>query len=229
MAFEPFSRRQLAAKAAIRLVAGFVVLTAMLVVPAGTLDYWQAWVYLCVLFVPVTLVLLYLLVHDPELLERRMRMKEPRAEQAIIVKMGSVCYVLAFLVPGLDRRFGLSQVPVAAIVTADVLVLLGYGLFVLVLRENSYASRVVEVEQGQRVITTGPYAVVRHPMYVAALVTFSSTPVALGSWWALGLVVPLVAVLVARIRHEERLLRKDLEGYQEYAETTRYRLIPGVW
>ena len=212
-----------------RLVAGCVLVLVVLLGPAGTLDYWEAWAYVGLLFVAVTLIFLYLLVHDPGLLERRMKTKERRAEQAVIVKLGSVCYVLAFVVPGLDRRFGWSHVPAAAVVAADVVVLLGYVLFALVLRENSYASRVVEVEQGQRVVTTGPYAAVRHPMYLAVLAMFLSTPVALGSWWAVVPTLPLIAVMAARIRNEEQLLATELDGYQEYARITRYRLIPGLW
>jgi protein-S-isoprenylcysteine O-methyltransferase Ste14 len=223
------SRRQLATKALTRLVVALIILPAMLLLPAGTVAYWQAWVYIAVIFVPMILVFLYLLENDPELLERRMRTKEKAAEQALIVKLGSVCYALAFLLPGLDRRFGWSHVPVAAVVVADVFVLLGYGFFVLVLRENSYASRVVEVEQGQRVVTTGPYAIVRHPMYLGVLVMCLFTPVALGSWWAVIPALPVAAVLVARIRNEEQLLAKELKGYQEYVQTTRYRLIPGAW
>jgi protein-S-isoprenylcysteine O-methyltransferase Ste14 len=219
------SRRQLTTKALVRLVAGSIILLAMLLLPAGTVAYWEAWAYMAVLFVPITLVLIYLLRNDPELLERRMRTKEKDAEQALIVKLGSVSYVLAFLLPGFDRRFGWSLVPAAAVVVADVLVLLGYGLFILVLRENSYASRLVEVEQGQRVVTTGPYAIVRHPMYLGMLVMFLSTPVALGSWWAVIPALPLVAILVARIRNEEKLLEK----YQEYTQITKYHLIPGIW
>jgi protein-S-isoprenylcysteine O-methyltransferase Ste14 len=223
------SRRQLTTKALVRLVAGSIILLAMLLLPAGTVAYWEAWAYMAVLFVPITLVLIYLLRNDPELLERRMRTKEKDAEQALIVKLGSVSYVLAFLLPGVDRRVGWSLVPAAAVVVADVLVLLGYGLFILVLRENSYASRLVEVEQGQRVVTTGPYAIVRHPMYLGMLVMFLSTPVALGSWWAVIPALPLVAILVARIRNEEKLLVKELEKYQEYTQITKYHLIPGIW
>jgi len=223
------SRGQLATKALVRLLAGFTILAAMLFLPAGTLAYWEAWVYLAALFVPMSLGLAYLLTNDPGLLERRMRTKEKDAGQSVIVKVGSVFYVFAFLLPGFDRRFGWSYVPVVTVIAADFLVLLAYGLCILVLKENSYASRVVEVEQGQRVVTTGPYAIVRHPMYLGALVMFLCTPVALGSWWAVIPVLPLSAVLVARIRNEEQLLTKELKGYQNYVETTRYRLIPGLW
>lgn len=223
------SRGQLAAKALVRFVAGFIILLAVLFLPAGTVVYWEAWVYMAVVFVPMTLVLAHLLANNPELLERRLRTREKDAKQALIVKLGSVCWLVALLLPGFDRRFGWSHVPVAAVVVANVLVLLGYGLFILVLRENRYASRIVEVEQGQRVVTTGPYAIVRHPMYLGVLAMFLFTPVALGSWWAVIPALPLVAVLVARIRNEEQLLAKDLEGYRDYAQTTRYRLIPRVW
>ena len=229
MTSSQLSRGQLATKALVRIVAGFVILLAMLLLPAGTSAYWEAWAYMAVLFVPVTLAFFFLLKNNPDLLDRRMRTKDEDAGQTRIVKLGSVCYVLAFLLPGFDRRFGWSHVPVAAVVVADVLILTGYGLFMLVLRENSYASRVVAVEQGQRVVTTGPYAVVRHPMYVGVLVMFLFTPVALGSWWATIPALPMIAVLVARILREEQLLAKELKGYQEYAQITRYRLIPGVW
>ncbi len=215
--------------ALVRLVAGFVLVLATLLLPAGTIAYWQAWMYTGVLFVPVTLVFGYLLAKDPALLERRMRTTERSAERRRLLTLAPVWFLLAFVLPGLDRRFGWSHVPVPVVIAADVLVLLGYGLFVLVLRENSYASRVVEVEEGQPVITTGPYAIVRHPMYLAVLVMFLASPLALGSWWAVISTLPIVALFVGRIENEERLLARELGGYRAYAETTRYRLVPGVW
>ncbi|PKN68668.1 MAG: S-isoprenylcysteine methyltransferase [Deltaproteobacteria bacterium HGW-Deltaproteobacteria-12] len=229
MTSHQLSRSQLAARALIRLLLGFAILLAMLLLSAGTMAYWEAWTYMVVLFVPMILALVYLLVNDPELLERRMRTREKDEKQNLIIKTGAIFYLLTFLVPGFDRRFGLSHVPDATVILADVFVLLGYLLFILVLRENSYASRVVEVERGQRVVTTGPYSIVRHPMYLAALVMYLFTPVALGSWWALIAALPLVAVMVVRIRNEEQHLMNELEGYQEYTQITKYRLIPGVW
>jgi protein-S-isoprenylcysteine O-methyltransferase Ste14 len=213
----------------VRLLVAFFVLLGMLLVTAGTTAYWEAWAYIAVLFVPMTFVFVHLLNKDPELLERRMRSKEKEPKQRLVIKLGSLCYMLVFVVPGFDRRFGWSDVPVAAVVAADVLFLLGYGLFVLVLRENRYASRVVEVQEGQQVVTTGPYAVVRHPMYVAIVVMLASTSIALGSYGAALPALLMIAVLIMRIRNEEEVLSRRLQGYTEYMQRTRYRLIPGVW
>jgi len=224
-----FSQPQLIRMALRRISAAVVVLSVLLFLPAGTLDYWQAWAYFVTLFVPLTFVFFYLIRHDPELLERRMRMKEKEPTQSLIIKLGSLCYVLIFLLPGLDRRFGLSEVPATFSVLADVCVLLGYALFIRVLRVNSFASRIIEVEQEQRVITTGPYARVRHPMYSAVLLMFLATPIALGSWWALLPALLLVIVIVVRLLDEERVLVKELKGYREYMQATRYRLLPFVW
>jgi protein-S-isoprenylcysteine O-methyltransferase Ste14 len=201
----------------------------ILFLPAGTLAYWPAWVYLAILLIPMGFVLLYLLRNDPALLERRMRMREKRSQQSRIIQLSYVVFLVAFVVPGLDWRFGWSHVPVGLIVVGDVIVLLGYGLFVLVMRENSYASRIIEVAQGQQVISSGPYAFVRHPMYLGAGTMYMLTPLALGSYWALLPSLLILAVLVARIRNEEKVLAVELAGYREYMLKTRYRLIPGIW
>lgn len=226
---EAVDRRRLAAQVVTRLLAGVVLVVAVIILPAGTWAYWEAWVYAAVLFVPMSIAFVYLLRKDPELLERRMRTKEEHAEQSLIQWVGALLYVLIFVLPGFDRRFGWSDVPVWAVAVADLLVLAAYGSFFLVLRENSYASRVVEVEEGQKVITTGPYAIVRHPMYSAIIVMFGASPIALGSWWALLPAWLLVPLLVARILGEEQVLARDLEGYAEYMQVTKYRLLPGVW
>jgi protein-S-isoprenylcysteine O-methyltransferase Ste14 len=223
------SRGQLATMALLRLVGGLVVLPALLILPAGTTAYWEAWVYLAIILVPMTLTAVYLFVKDPELLEQRMKAREQDAAQGRIVALASVCFLAAVLIPGFDRRLGWSHVPAAAVVAADLVVLAGYGLFVLVLRENRSASRVIQVQARQRVVCTGPYAVVRHPMYFGFLAMVLATPVALASWWALIPAMLVVPGLVARIQNEERMLATNLPGYRAYMQATRHRLIPGIW
>ena len=224
-----FSTAQLAKMIIVRFVGGLLVLAAMFFLPAGTLDYWEAWVYIVVLFVPITIVLRYLIRHDPALLERRMRMKEREAEQKLIVKLSFVWFFVMFLLPGFDRRFEWSNVPVALVLAADVLVLLGYFGVFWVFRENTHTSRVVEVEQDQKVISSGPYAIVRHPMYVGVLTMYLLTPLALGSYWGAIPALLMVPMLIARIHNEEKVLGKELPGYLEYTQKVRYRLIPRVW
>lgn len=215
--------------ALVRWLLGALVLGGLLFGPAGTLHYWQAWAYLATLFVPMTLVLGYLLRHDPALLERRMRTKENAATQRAAVALASVPMLAVFVVAGLDRRLGWSTVPVPVVVAALIVVLLGYALFVVVLRENSYLSRVVEVVEGQQVIRTGPYAIVRHPMYVATNLMYLASAPALGSWWALVPALLIVPGMILRILDEEKQLREGLPGYREYCEAVRWRQIPGLW
>jgi protein-S-isoprenylcysteine O-methyltransferase Ste14 len=224
-----FSRTHLAGVALLRVIAGAVILSALLVLPAGTVAYWQAWTFQAILLIPMIATMVYLMARDPELLERRLRTGEKDPAQRRIVALAGALLLTMMLIPGFDRRFGWSHVPVAAVVLAHVLVLAGYGLFIRVLHENRSASRTVAVEAGQRVVATGPYAVVRHPMYSAIAVMGLATPLALGSWWAGIPALLLVAVLAARIENEERLLANELTGYREYMQTTSYRLIPGVW
>lgn len=215
--------------ALLRLIGGVVILPALLILPAGTLAYWEAWAYLAVILVPMTLTAAILLARDPELLERRMRAREKDPAQGRIVALAGIVFLALLLIPAFDRRFGWSRVPLAAVITADVVVLAAFGLFIRVLRENRSASRVIEVRPGQRVVATGPYAVVRHPMYTAVTLLSLATPVALGSWWGFIPAGLILAVLAERIKHEERLLTSELTGYGDYMRTTRYRLIPGVW
>jgi protein-S-isoprenylcysteine O-methyltransferase Ste14 len=220
---------ELKRKVVSRMVLAPAVLGLIFFLPAGTFRYWQAWVYMAVLIIPMQSVMIYFLKHDPELLDRRLRTREKERPQKAIIALSYPLFLAAYLLPGFDRRFGWSSVPVALVVAADLVVLAGYGLFVLVIRENSFASRVVEVEAQQRVVSTGPYAVVRHPMYVANILIYLASPLALGSFWAFLPALLTPAVMVARIHNEERVLKEKLEGYADYLGRVRYRLIPGVW
>ncbi|MCZ7400778.1 MAG: isoprenylcysteine carboxylmethyltransferase family protein [Candidatus Methanoperedens sp.] len=201
----------------------------MLFLPAGSLDYWQAWIYCSVLFIPVFFVVFYFLKYDPELLERRMRMREKEEKQKTIQILGIVIFFSGFIMCGLDYRYHWSNVPAYLVIAANAIVLSGYIFVFLVLRENSYASRIIEVEKGQKVITTGPYAIVRHPMYLGVLVMYLFTPLALGSYRAIIFFLPLIPLLVSRLLNEEEVLLKELPGYKEYCQKTRYHLIPFIY
>lgn len=216
-------------KALLLFAAAFIAIGAMLFVPAGTLDYWQAWAYIAILFVMVAFVGLYFLAKDPDFLERRFRMKEKERQQKLVQKAGGAIFFICFLLPGLDRRFGWSTVPFELVLAADFLVVLGYGLIFLVFKENSFAGRTIRVEKGQKVVSTGPYSIIRHPMYLGMVLLCLATPIALGSYaafWPFLLIIPLLAY---RIRNEEEVLKRELEGYEEYCKKVRCRLVPGVW
>ncbi len=206
-----------------------MVVGAVLFLPAGTLRFWEAWVYMAVLFLPMTGFALRLILRHPQLLERRMRTKESRPEQRRVIVLSSLVLLVTFLVPGLDERYGLSSVPAWLVLCADALVLSGYALFIATLNANEYASRVVEVEERQHLASRGPYALVRHPLYVAMLLIVCCTPLALGSYWALIPAALFPPLLVTRIANEEEMLLRDLEGYEAYRAEVPYRLIPGLW
>lgn len=197
--------------------------------PAGSFRFWEAWVYMGILLIPMFFVILHFLKRDPGLLERRMRLKEKEKEQNIIIKLSSLFFLAGFLLPGFDFRYGWSHVPIFLVLATDAIVFLGYVIFISVMKENSYLSRTVEVEAGQKVISTGPYSIVRHPMYTGVLLMFLFAPLALGSWWALIPFISLPFFLVLRILNEEKLLTKNLSGYEEYRKTVPFRLIPHIW
>jgi protein-S-isoprenylcysteine O-methyltransferase Ste14 len=224
-----FSKGKLIGIVCARFIPGILILSAMFLIPSGTFTYWEAWMYMAVLFIPMFFVFIYLIRNEPELLARRMKMKEKEAEQKRIIKLSYIPFLIAFLIPGFDKRFGWSNVPVVVVIMADILVLISYGIFFLVIKENPYASRIVEVEPEQKVITSGPYAKVRHPMYSVVLTMYLFSPLALGSYWAIIPMIFIIPLIAARILNEEKILTRDLHGYKEYMQNTRYRLIPGIW
>jgi protein-S-isoprenylcysteine O-methyltransferase Ste14 len=200
--------------------------------PAWTLDYWQAWVYLFVFVGSAAIITLYLWRNDLSLLERRID-AGPTAErqtlQKVIQAVAAITFIGFLVVPSLDHRFAWSRVPVALEIAGDVLVAIGFFIVFRVFRENSFTAATIEVSSEQKVISTGPYARVRHPMYAGALVMLFGTPLALGSWWGLLLMIPMTVVLVLRLFDEEKFLAKNLTGYTEYCRRLRYRLAPYVW
>ena len=207
-----------------------VIIPVILCAMAGTLNYWQGWIYWIILVVPMLIAFSYLLKHDPELLERRMRYSEKEKEQQVIIRIGNFIFVAGFLTIGIDLRLhGLYMVPMSWIFISDVAVFLGYLFVLWVFKENSYASRTIEVVEGQKVITTGPYAIVRHPMYLGVLVMYLATPISLGSWLAVPIFALLIPILIYRILNEENVLLRDLPGYAEYYQERHYRLLPHIW
>jgi protein-S-isoprenylcysteine O-methyltransferase Ste14 len=227
-------KMSLGAKLAIRIPIGLIVTAAILFVPAGTLNFWQGWAVLAAYFVPTNLVFLYLLKTDPQVIERRMERKEPVREQKLLMKWFKLFLFLAFLIPGFDYRWGWSRrlfggVPTSLALVSLTLVLASFLFVFWVVGVNRFAGSTIRVEEGQPVISSGPYRWMRHPMYSGSLVLFVFTPLALGSYIALPLFAVLIPIYVIRLLNEEKVLRRELPGYTEYCLHTRYRLIPFVW
>jgi len=213
----------------LRIVLGIAFTGALLLLPSGSWAFWPAWLYLAVLFGPMLAVTFYFLRHDRALLHRRMESREVEPAQRMIITISALVCIGGFLLPGLDFRYGWSSLPVAVILAANLCVFLGYLVTFWVLKTNSYAARTIRVETDQRVIDTGPYAKVRHPMYTGVMVMMLASPLALGSLAALPAFLLLPPLLIGRILNEEKVLREQLAGYTEYCERVRYRLVPGLW
>ena len=224
--------RNLGAKAWLSLVLLAAAMGLLLFVAAGTVHYWQGWLYLAIFIGASALTTLYLLKRDRALLERRMRggpTAEKRPMQRIIMMGASIGFIASLVVPGLDRRFGWSELPPALSVAGDALVAIGFWLIFVVYRENTFTSATIEVAANQKVVSTGPYAIVRHPMYASASLYLLGTPLALGSYWGLVPVAAMLPFLIWRLFDEERFLVKNLPGYVEYRRQVRHRLIPFIW
>ena len=224
--------KNLYAKAWLALAVLSVVMGLLLFVPAWTVHYWQAWVYLSIFTGASVLTTLYLMRNDPALLERRMS-GGPTAEKQPVQKFIMLCTTIGFIallvVPALDHRFRWSAVPPAGVVAGDVLVAVGFYLISLVYRENTFTSATIEVAENQKVISTGPYAIVRHPMYASGSLYLVGTPLALGSYWGLVPIAGMLPFLIWRLFDEERFLAKNLPGYTEYQKRVQHRLVPFVW
>ncbi|MCA9651585.1 MAG: isoprenylcysteine carboxylmethyltransferase family protein [Myxococcales bacterium] len=212
-----------------RVMGGIVIMGAMLFWPAGTFRYWPGWLFLASLFVPMMVMTVYFLRRDPKLLERRLKTREQQTTQKWAIAVFGVVAYGSLILAGFDFRYGWSQLPGAVVIVANLIIVLGFAMFFWVLQTNRYAARTVEVEAEQELIDSGPYAIVRHPMYTAVTPIMLMLPLALGSLWALPPMVLVLPVLVVRIRNEEQVLRDELPGYPEYCQRVRWRLVPGLW
>ncbi len=209
-----------------------VAMAALIFLPAWTLDYWQAWIFLTVFFLSVLAITVYLMKKDPKLLERRINAgpgAETQRSQQIIQFLAQIAFIAVIVVPAIDHRFGWSTMPSYVSALGDLLVALGFLVVFLVFKENTYTSAIIEVGSEQKIISTGPYALVRHPMYIGALIMLAGVPLALGSWWGLFTIIPITLVTMWRLLDEEKFLAKNLAGYSEYQSKVRWRLLPFIW
>ena len=207
-------------------------LAVLVFLPAWTVSYWQGWICLALFFACATGITLDLIQHDPKLLERRMSAgagAEKEKSQKIIQTLAAMAFVATFVVPALDHRFAWSVVPIYAMIAGDALIVLGFLFVFWVFRVNSFTSGIIEVAAEQRVISTGPYGLVRHPMYFGALIMLLGVPIALGSWWGVLTLIPMTVILILRLVDEEIFLARSLPGYAEYRQKIKYRLVPFAW
>ena len=212
-----------------KFICGLLLVGLLLFLPAGTLAYPNAWLFIALLFIPMIILGVFLFIKSPELLKRRLDSKEKEKTQKGVVALSALFFLSGFTVAGLDFRFSWSEMPVWALILASAVLLSSYALYAEVMRENVYLSRTVKVESSQRVIDTGLYAIVRHPMYAVTIWLFLSIPIVLGSLYALLCFIPYPIIIVIRILNEEKLLSKELDGYTEYKKKVKYRLIPFIW
>lgn len=215
--------------ALMKFAVGFLMLGILLFLPAGTLMFTNAWLFLALLFIPMLLIGAVLFLKAPELLKKRLNGKEKESAQKGVIAVSGIIFVAGYMVAGLDFRFAWSKIPIWVICASSVLFLLSYALYAEVMRENAYLSRNIEIQDGQKVIDSGLYGVVRHPMYMATILMYLAMPLILGSWWSFLIFAFYPFLIVIRIQNEERVLEKGLDGYTEYKKKVRYRIIPFIW
>ena len=222
-------KNNLLLKALKKIIAGFVAIGVLLFLPAGTLYYWNAWLFVAVLFVPMLFLGVMMLFKSPKLLEKRLDAKEKVNEQKWVVALSGIMFVAAFVVAGLNFRFSWHSLPDYVIWIGVVFFLLSYLIYAEVMRENAFLSRTIEIQENQKVIDTGLYGIVRHPMYSATLIMFLSIPLILGSVISFAIMLAYIPIIAVRMNSEEQVLEEGLRGYKEYKQRVRYKVIPFVW
>ena len=222
-------KKTLFTQAISKFLLGVILVGAIMFLPAGSFSYWNAWLFMGILFVPMFIAGLVMLGKNPELLQKRLDAREKEAEQKSVVALSGLMFLAAFIVAGLDWRFGWTNMPTWVVWVATGLFLLSYLLYAEVLRENTYLSRTIEVQEDQKVIDTGLYGIVRHPMYMVTLVLFLSMPLVLGSLYSFLIMLVYIPIIAKRIRNEEKVLEEGLPGYKEYKQKVKYKVIPFIW
>lgn len=212
-----------------KFLLGIVLVGGLIFLPAGTFSFFNGWLLMGILFVPMFLAGIVLMLKNPDLLRKRLNAKEEQREQDLVIKMSGLMFLAGFIVAGLGFRFGWYTLPRIVVIVAAVVFLAAYGLYAEVLRENTYLSRTIEVQEEQRVIDTGLYGIVRHPMYSVTLLLFLSMPIVLGSVYSFCIFVAYPFIIAKRIKGEEEFLERELKGYKEYKQKVKYRLVPFVW
>jgi len=223
------SGNKLLIKVLTRFLFAFIFIGVLLFIPAGTIKFLNGWLFIGGILLPMTFTLIYFYIKDPELLEKRINMKEREDAQKKYLKLSLILFVVAYIIPGLDFRFHWSHVPMWLVLLALVIMICGYIMFIVVMMQNRYASRVIEIQHEQKLIDTGLYSVVRHPMYLAATILYVASTLVLGSYYALIPMILLPFLLALRIHNEEKVLLKDLPGYEAYMKKVKYRMIPLIW
>ena len=216
-------------EAIIKFILGVVIIGLLIFVPANTINYWNGWLFMGLLFIPMFLAGIFMMVKSPELLRKRLNAKEKENEQKLVVKLSGLMFLIGFIIAGLNYRYGWIIIPDYIVIISSVLFIISYILYAEVLRENAYLSRTIEVQENQKVIDTGLYGIVRHPMYAATILLFLSMPLVLGSVISFIIFLVYPFIIAKRIKNEEEVLEKELKGYSEYKKKVKYKMIPFIW
>ena len=216
-------------EAIIKIILGILIIGLLIFWPANTLNYWNGWLLMGILFLPMFIAGIVMMIKSPDLLKNRLKAKEKEGEQKVVILLSAVMFIAGFIIAGLNFRYGWVMMPNWVVIVASVIFLLSYILYAEVLRENQYLSRVIEVQENQKVVDTGLYGIVRHPMYAATIFLFLSMPLILGSIYSFVIFLIYPIIIAKRIKNEEEVLEKNLEGYKEYKTKVKYKMIPFIW
>ena len=216
-------------EAIIKFILGAVIIGLLIFVPANTIDYWNGWLFMGLLFVPMFIAGIIMMIKSPDLLRKRLNAKEKESKQKEVVKLSGLMFLAGFIIAGLNYRFGWIIIPDYIVIISSIIFIISYILYAEVLRENAYLSRTIEVQENQKVIDTGLYGIVRHPMYAVTILLFLSMPLVLGSIISFAIFLVYPFIIAKRIKNEEEVLEKELKGYSEYKKKVKYKMIPFIW